>query len=250
MKVTLIVLFCLALSAAFITGCQKAQDQQAALQEAAPVVKEIKEIPAVCIWDDASVRVDASFKTKRLSSMALGEKVTWLGKEKIDSTDDNRRFLKVRLSDGTEGWTWESAIATEAKPAIVYKEAPIYRRPDLLTVTDVVLDTMDMVAIVGNDGDWIEVVGPKSTKKGWIQSKLVTSKDIDVAVGLLASKALDEDNKTKKKEKLQAIVDNPAFSASIFMEEINLKLKELEPKPESEPEVEVIQEADSTNIEM
>ncbi|MEJ2543603.1 MAG: SH3 domain-containing protein [Calditrichaceae bacterium] len=248
MKGALIIFLCLVLSFAVLSSCQKAQEEQSAQQEAAPVVEEVKEIPAVCIWEDASIRADASFKAKWLSKMALGEKVIWLGKEKVDSTDDNRKFYKVRLSDGTEGWVWEHAIATDAKPAIAYKEAPIYRRPDLLTVTDVVLDTMEMVAIVGSDGDWIEVVGHKSEKKGWIQSKLVSIKDIDVAVGLLASKALNEKNKDLKKQKLEAIIDNPAFSASIFIEDIKNKIEDLKPKPE--PETEVLQEADSTEITM
>ena len=244
MKGTLIVLLCLIVSVAFFSSCQKTQERQVAEQEPAPVVEEVKEIPAVCIWDDASVRTDASFKAKWISNMALGEKVIWLGTEKVDSTDKNRKFLKIRLSDGSEGWVWESAIATNAKPAVTYKEAPIYRRPDLLTVTDKVFNVMDMVAVVGSDGDWIEVVGEKSEKKGWIQSNLVSTEEIDVAVGLLAGKALSEKDETKKKEKLQAIVDNPAFSASIFMEDLKQQLND------AEPEDMEIEETDTSDVDM
>ena len=244
MKSTLIIFLCLILSAAITSSCQKAQEQQEAQQEPTPVVEEVKEVPSVCIWDGASVRADASMKAKWISAMALGEKVTWLGEDKIDSTDKNRKFLKLRLSDGTEGWSSEYVIATDAKPSVIYKEAPIYRRPDLLTVTETVFEPMEIVAITGTDADWIEVVGKEGKKKGWIQSKLVSTKDMDVAVALLAGKALREKNKEKMKDKLQSIIDNVAFTGSIFIEDIELKLNELQPE-----EVEM-QEADSLSVTM
>lgn len=241
---TLIVFFCLIVFAAITSSCQKSDESQVAQIEPQPVVEEVKEIPSVCIWNEASVRADASRKAKWISAMALGEKVIWLGEEKIDSTDKNRKFLHIRLSDGTEGWSSEYVIATDAKPSVTYKEAPIYRRPDLLTVTDNVFEPMEMVAIVGADGDWIEVIGKENKKKGWIQSKLVSIKDTDVAVGLLAGKALNEKNEDKKKEKLQTILNNTAFAGSIFLEDIELKLKELEPEEAD------IQEEDSSDISM
>ena len=244
MKSTLIIFLCLILSAAITSSCQKAQEQQEAQQDPPPVVEEVKEVRSVCIWDGASVRADASMKAKWISAMALGEKVTWLGEDKIDSTDKNRKFLKLRLSDGTEGWSSEYVIATDAKPSVIYKEAPIYRRPDLLTVTETVFEPMEIVAITGTDADWIEVVGKEGKKKGWIQSKLVSTKDMDVAVALLAGKALREKNKEKMKDKLQSIIDNVAFTGSIFIEDIELKLNELQPE-----EVEM-QEADSLSVTM
>jgi hypothetical protein len=238
------ILICLILFVAISSSCQKTQEDQTAQQVPQPVVEEVKEIPSVCIWDGASVRADASMKAKWVSAMALGEKVIWLGEEKIDSTDKNRRFLKLRLSDGTEGWSSEYVIATDAKPSVIYKEAPIYRRPDLLTVTEAVFEPMEIVAVTGTDDDWIEVVGKENIKKGWIQSKLVSTKDMDVAVSLLASKALGEKNKDKKKEKLQSIIGNTAFAGSIFIEDLELKLKELQPE-EAE-----IQEVDSSGVSM
>ena len=227
---SLIIFLGVILIAAVTSSCQKKQEQQVVKEEPKPIVEEVKEVPSVCVWDGASVRADASMKAKWISAMALGEKVTWLGEEKIDSTDKNRRFLKIRLSDGTEGWSSEYVIATDAKPAVVYKEAPVYRRPDLLTVTDVVFEPMEIVAITGSDGDWIEVVGKENAKKGWIQSKLVSTKDTDVAVALLAGKALAEKKDEKKKEKLQSIIDNTAFAGSIFIEDLEMKLKEMQPE--------------------
>jgi hypothetical protein len=242
MKKVSIIILSMIVFAAMINGCQKTEEKKVAQKPPEPPAPEVKEVPAVCIWDQASVRADASAKAKWISAMALGEKVTWLGEEKVDSSSKNRRYLHIRLSDGTEGWASEYVIATDAKPAVVYKEAPIYRRPDLLTVTESVFDPMEIVAIVGNDGDWIDVIGAENKKKGWIQSKLVSKNETDVAVALLTSKALAEKNEEKRKEKLQDIIDNTAFAGSIFLEDIELKLAEMQPE---EPEMQVADSVDS-----
>ncbi|MEJ2055954.1 MAG: hypothetical protein P8X42_18735, partial [Calditrichaceae bacterium] len=76
----------------------------------------------------------------------------------------------------------------------------------------------------------------------WIQSKLVSKNETDVAVALLTSKALAEKNEEKRKEKLQDIIDNTAFAGSIFLEDIELKLAEMQPE---EPEMQVADSVDS-----
>ena len=107
MKGMLIVLLCLLLSVAFFSSCQKTQEQQVAEQEPAPVVEEVKEIPAVCIWEDASVRTGASFKAKWISNMALGEKV----------------ILRAVADDGYEFTGWSGDLAGTKNPVAVIMHA-------------------------------------------------------------------------------------------------------------------------------
>jgi len=242
MRKASVIFLCMIVFAAVIIGCQKTEENQAAQKPPAPPEPEVKEIPAVCIWDQASVRADASSKAKWISAMALGEKVTWLGEEKEDPASKSRKYLHIRLSDGTEGWASEYVIATDAKPAVVYKEAPIYRRPDLLTVTERIYEPMEIVAVVGSDGDWIDVIGAENNKKGWIQSKMVSTNETDVAVALLTTKAIAEKDEEKRKEKLQDIVDNTAFAGSIFIEDIESKLAEMQPE---KPEMQVADSVES-----
>ena len=157
-----------------VFSCQKGDESKTLEKKTVPVVQEKKEIPVVCIWDDASVRAEPSVKAKKISALALGEKVIWLGGEKSDQADKKRKYLKIRLSDGTEGWASEIAVAKNAKPSIIVKKTPIYLRPDLLTLTSNELEPMDMVAVLEEENDWLEVVGEKRQQKGWIQSDMVS----------------------------------------------------------------------------
>jgi len=193
-------------------------DQQNS-SSATPVVNGIPQGAAtICIWDKAVLRGVPSRKTgKFLSAIALGEKVTWLEESRIDSTDKDLEFLKIRLSDGKEGWTLAYVLVRNAVPAAIIQKTFVYRRPDLLTVTDKSLEPMDMVAITKIDGDWLEVVGNQRKRSGWIKNTGVSMREADVAVAILAIKAFRETDAEKKQLMLEAIMENPELSSSVFM---------------------------------
>ena len=172
----------------------------------------------ICIWDKAVLRGVPSRKTgKFLSAIALGEKVTYLGESRTDSTDKDLEFLKIRLSDGKEGWTLAYVLVRNAVPGAITQKTFVYRRPDLLTVTDKSLEPMDMVAITKIDGDWLEVVGNQRKVSGWIKNTGVSMREEDVAVAILAIKAFREKDAEKKQLMLEAIMENPELSSSVFM---------------------------------
>jgi hypothetical protein len=217
-----------------ILACEK--------QEADPVVEEpvvekvIEKVEAVCIWDKGSLRKEPNRKAKWISNLALGEKMIWTGEAFIDSTDKNRRFLKMLLSDGTEGWTADYFVVTNAKPAVLVKDASIYSRPDLVTETDKDFKEMEIVAVESAQDDWLKVVGEKKEKKGWIQSKSVSVSDVNVAVALLSAKAMGEKEVEDKIEKLEAIINNSSFSSSIFIQKLSDQLNDLKSPQETSTE--------------
>lgn len=98
------------------------------------------------------------------------------------------------MSDGTVGWAISNLIVLNAQTAAIMDEAVIYKRPDLLTITDKKFDKMEMVAIKDTSDDWIEVVGNQNKKTGWIKSKMVTENPEDVAVAILARKKIYKNN--------------------------------------------------------
>ena len=229
MKRSLSYFIVLTIFIVFNSGCQQAKEKIPPENKAVQEVEEIKEYPSVCIWDDASVRAKPTVKSQRVSALALGEKVVWLGKAELDPADNKRNYLKIRLSDGSVGWASEMALVTEANPAAVVKEAPVCIRPDLLTVTDARMEPMDIIAVTNTEGEWLEIVGEEKQKKGWIQSQLVSLKDEDVALALLARKVLAADDDELKKEKIESVLDNPAFTSSVFRSVLEAGLKELSP---------------------
>jgi hypothetical protein len=199
-----------------------------------PAVKPKEEIPSVCIWDITPVKLEPTQKGRWISSLALGEKVVWLSEEKVDSTDKSNKYLKVRLSDGKEGWVSDYTLATDAKPAVTIHKSIIYLRPDLVTVTNKEYAPMEFVAISMLENEWCEAKGLESKKTGWIKSETVSIKDDDIAVALLAYKALAETNKDKKKEKIEAIINNPLFSKSLFIDTLKNVLSKIPPWDDDE----------------
>lgn len=186
----------------------------------------IKKVHSVCIWDRGSVRKTPKKKGKYLSAMSLGEKVFWLGKTEIDSLDKNRKYYNIELSDGTTGWVSEYVIALDSRPAITTEEIPIYRRPDLLTFTESTFNSMELVAVTKKVNDWLEVIGKQKKKKGWIKAGLVSYSDDNIAVGLLATKAFALTDSVKMHERVNAIINNPSFSKSVFISKLKKMLEE------------------------
>jgi len=182
--------------------------------------KVVKRVPAVCIWDGGSVREGPTAKADWVSSLALGEQVTWLGISEPDSTNEERIYHRIELSDSTTGWASEYVLAIGAEPAVVKTPTPLFRRPDLITVTEKELEPLDFLAILESDGKWVRVVGKENKKKGWIKLESVSIIEEDVAVGVLVNKALAIDEREKRLERLQTIIDNPVFASSTFIDDV------------------------------
>jgi hypothetical protein len=189
--------------------------------------------PSVCIWNNGSIRAKPKKNGEWVSSMSLGEKVTWLGVTEVDSAN-NVKYHKVQLSDSTTGWASEYIVVLGAKPGAILKEATLYKRPDLLTSTDKKLEKMNIVAVKKEKDKWKKVIGEKKKKQGWIKKENVSEKNEDIAVAAIAKKALEIKDKKDKVKELKKIVDNTSLKKSSFMPDLKKKLDELTAKPEKE----------------
>jgi hypothetical protein len=211
----------------FSCGEEKTGEEQkpAESETKAEKKEEPQKVEAVCVWDRGSVRAEPRKKGKYLSALSLGEKVSWLKETSVDSNDRNKLYYKIELSDGTVGWSSEYVLAVNARPAISVDVIPIYKRPDLLTMKESSFDKMEFIAVLKSEGKWLEVVGKEKKKSGWINSEKLSYKDEDVAVGLLANKALALEDSEKMKEQIEAIINNPAFRGSTFIGDLKEMLE-------------------------
>lgn len=217
---------------AIFSACQQnGETEQTAATTTPEPTETVEPVTAVCIWEGASVRALPSRKGKLISTIALGEQLLWTGETVLDSASAGKplEFYKVRLSDDKEGWTSAYLLVANATTGAILQKSFIYRRPDLLTVTEEAFDPMDMVAISQREDDWLEVTGNRRKKKGWIRTQGVSEKPEDVAVAIIATKALATNNEEKRREKLKAIVANPAFASSAFIQDIHIILNPPEP---------------------
>lgn len=181
---------------------------------------EIPEIVGVSVWDRISTRSQPLRSSPRTTLLSLGESFLYLDTFAIDSVDGPTKFLKARLSDSTEVWVYDFASVLDAKPAVIINEVPLYMRPDLLTITDKRLNTMEIIAVVEEWDDWIKVVNEKKEKTGWIKGEFITYTTIDVAFSLLVKRTLEEEDQEQRINELEDLLENNPYPNTIFTTEL------------------------------
>ena len=224
MKKTLLFAITMAIIIGFGSCSNKSEKKGNQQEQSGEKIKETK--PAVCIWNKGSIREEPKKGAKWVSSMALGEELTWLGETKVDSAK-NVKYHKIQLSDKTSGWASEYTVVIDATPGVIIKEASIYQRPDLLTVSDDKFDKMDIIAVKEQKDKWSKVIGARKKEKGWIKSDHISDKRSNIAVALLSQKALNQKDKNEKIKQLKKITSNASFQESSFMPELKEKLDKL-----------------------
>lgn len=220
---------------------ESAPEEVAAPSEEEAVVEEAE---AVCLWENLSLREAPSGKGKWITSISLGEVVTFTGETALDSAAD-KTYYKVKLNGGKEGWSQANFLELNSTVGVFTENTEVYKRPDLLTKAGKKFSSMDIIAVKNTQGDWVEVRGKRSEGKyletGWVKGNNISNKDIDVATAKFGAAALSKDSPDEMIEALKDIVENGDLAASAFIPVLQEKLTELTTVPD-EP-METIQEA-------
>jgi hypothetical protein len=181
----------------------------------------------VCIWDGVPVRETPTKNGKFVSSVNLGEVIGDLNQSQIDP-GDKREYIKVRLSDGKEGWAPKYGLIKNASVAAIKNDATICKRPDLLTITDIVLKPMELIAITSAKDDWVEITTEQKKKGGWIKKDAVTTNKEDVTTSIIVNKKLAAKDGKSLADKYKDIVANAPFPNSLFITNIKKQLETME----------------------
>lgn len=189
---------------------------------------------AICVYDKMSVLTKPSRKEgKWITSLALGEKVTFLGDEQKDETG-KYSFVKVRTSGNQEGYVDARVIIPNAEVACITDHTQIYSRPDLTTVSQNSFEPFDIIAIVNTQGEWTEIVGKRRKgtwiDKGWIKSKSISKDEKDIATAVYCVRALSQNTAEKTLAELKKIQNNNDLKGSIFEDDINEMINKLSGK--------------------
>ena len=214
------------------------------VKEKTKVSRNFEKQQTVCIWDGVPVREEPSKDGKWLSKISLGESLFFLGETVLDTTDNDREYIKVELSDGEIAWARSYGLVINGSVAAVKEKVPVYERPDLLTLTKKEFKEMDILAIEEVKEDWIKVIGQEKKINGWIKKSVVTENKEDVAVAILASKQLMKNGEIDP-EKIEEFLENLPYKNSFFNQYIKSQIIEEEvvvEEPVEEIEMEEISE--------
>ena len=183
-------------------------------------LSEQPQVVGVSVWDRISTRSEPRRKSASTTLLSLGESFLYLDTFAIDSSYNNTKFLKARLSDSTIVWVYGFASELNAKPAVITNEVPLYMRPDLLTITDKRLNAMEIVAVIEEWDNWIKVVSEKKEKVGWIKQEYINHNPVDLAFALLAKRKLEEQDPEQRIIILEDLLENNPYPNSVFIAEV------------------------------
>jgi len=170
----------------------------------------------VCVWDKGPLRQKPVKDGKWMSALNLGETMEYQDKT-TDADDKDRLYYKVKLSDGSEGWAPDYGLVIDAVPGAVTEECKLYKRPDLLTVTNNEFQVSELIAVTQEKDGWSEVVGVKKHLRGWIQSTNISLNSVDVSFAALAQKEVFNDKGDILLGKLPEFLKNvPIQSSQLF----------------------------------
>ncbi|MFY0601760.1 MAG: SH3 domain-containing protein [Cyclobacteriaceae bacterium] len=181
-------------------------------------IEEPKTTPAVCIWDQIAVRETPSSKGKYITSLSVGESLESLG---VDSLDTKRTYTKVKLGDGTIGWSIKDFVIANGQVATFLNDNSLFKRPDLLTKTENSFSQMDIVAITSDQEEWVEIIGKRKDgewiESGWVKKSSLSLNSLDVAVAKFGRQALEMNELDEQIEALKELIENNDFSSSNFI---------------------------------
>lgn len=205
----------------FLSACRNSPPEESEIIDA-----ESPEIIGLSVWDRISTRSEPLRSSPRTTLLSLGETFLYLDTFSIDSTENQTKFLKARLSDSTVVWVYDFASVLHAKPAVIISEVPLYMRPDLLTITAKRMNTMEIVAVVEEWDDWIKVVNEKKEKTGWIKKEYISYTTIDLAFSLLVKRNLEEEDPEERIKKLEDLLEHNPYPNTIFIAELNNRVNQ------------------------
>jgi len=120
-------------------------------------------------------------------------------------------YLDSFAIDSSVVWVYGFASVLNAKPVVITNEVPLYMRPDLLTITEKRINTMEIVAVIEEWDKWIKVVNEKKEKAGWIKKEYITNNTIDLAFALLVKRKLEEEDLEQRIRNLEDLFENNPY---------------------------------------
>jgi hypothetical protein len=223
-------------------GCEKGQNTETPEAEESAQsedqIQVVQPVQAVCILDELAFWAGPSTKKGyKHYNLKKGEIVTWLGKQEAEQDDDRKRkYFNIRLSDGSEGWALAAYIVPNAEPAAVVDKTSIYSKNSLISKTDSSFEAVDIVALVEIQDDWLKVVGSYKESPVWIKPGSITKAEVDIAVANQTQRALASEDQETRRQKLIGILEEEAFTDSIFIALVQSQLQEILDKERDEKE--------------
>jgi hypothetical protein len=182
----------------------------------------------VCILDGTGVRSEPNKTGEWLTSLQVGETVKLKSGPIKDPADPKTEYIKVKLSDGKVGFASTWCIIQGSYVGVIQDQTIIYKRPDLLAETAQKFELMEIVAVQAEQEDWLQVVGEKRTKTGWIMKESIRKGKEDVVTAVLLRKATRGKESTLTQTEMEEIITKLPYPDNYFATKMMEKFQSID----------------------
>jgi len=171
---------------------------------------------------------DSNAKLTWLEALTVGDAVTPLGrtaKFRVDGKDTE--YIRIRATDGKEGWVLPPYVATKASLAVVkVDQSVVYAEPRDVKVTSRFVTGMTVVAVLqdGSGGGFAKIQGYDRVQKRlftdatYVSLDDLTMADTDVNAAILYTVAVTSDTPAVKASLLKVAMTK--YGDSLFLPQI------------------------------
>lgn len=220
-------------------------------QSNTPEEQPVEKVKAVSLYNYSKyglgVYKDMANLKKSIAHIKLGEEITSMGITAVDTSSEKKReYLKVELSDGTQGWCYANYVIPNSYPGVIVEATPVYERPDILTkMAKKEYAELEIVAVMESKGEWLKVKGINLMKEGWINKKSISNKKEEVASAIMARYEIFDVKGNLLEENIKKFVESAPYPNTMVVSTIR---EMMSPEDEAADEELIIGEEEGEGV--
>ncbi len=181
----------------------------------------------VCAWPMVPLRADPGQGGQYIETIYFGEQVRRTG-EQIQR-NEGRNYIFVKTQSGRSGWVHDYQFIPEGGLVTLLEDKPVFNGSSTASATSRMFRAGELFVLSDfAKGDWVELVGPKKSKVGWVKGiDRISFEPVDIKFAKLYQDALLKRTHTLRFRALEEIRRLPDFQRTQLEAVINLAAMEI-----------------------
>ena len=181
----------------------------------------------VCAWPMVPLRANPGQGGQYLQTVYFGEQVRRMGDQ--IQRNEGRNYVFVQTASGRSGWVHDYQFVPEGGLVTLLEDKAVYEGHATASATSRMFRAGELFILSDFvKGDWVELVGPKKTKVGWVKGiDRISFDPVDIKFAKLYQDALVKRTHTLRFRALEEIRRLPDFQLTKLEPIINLAAMEI-----------------------
>ncbi|MEM6632554.1 MAG: SH3 domain-containing protein, partial [Bacteroidota bacterium] len=181
----------------------------------------------VCAWPMVPLRAHPGQSGQYIQTIYFGEQVGRV--RRSVQRNEGRNYVEVITLSGNSGWVHEDQFVSEGGIVTLLEDKAVFSGPSNVTATAKTFRAGELFILSDfQNGDWVELLGPKQVKSGWVKGiDQISYEGVDIKFAKLFQDALNKRTHTLRFRALEEIRRLPDYSYSNLEPVITLAAMEI-----------------------